>query len=135
MNFFSRTGFALPDDEDSAALGDEIDYQDVKLKIVQQEGYDEHDFNLFDDRASLLWRKPYIDGAVQELTSGDTRSKDQLRESVEKMMMAAGDRNPDVRTVGQSSQVSSANVQVDVTIENEDDMLNDIRRHPELYSD
>lgn len=38
---------------DSAALDDNIDYQDVKFKIVQQEGYDEHDFNLFDDRSSL----------------------------------------------------------------------------------
>ena len=45
-----------------------LDYQDVKLKIVQQEGYDAHDFNLFDDRSSVLWRKPYIDGAVRELT-------------------------------------------------------------------
>jgi hypothetical protein len=45
----------LPDQTDSAALSDNLDYQDVKLKIVQQEGYDEHDFNLFDDRASVLW--------------------------------------------------------------------------------
>jgi hypothetical protein len=91
--FFSRTGFALPDADGSAALDENIDYQDVKLKIVQQEGYDEHDFNLFDDRASQLWRKPYIDGAVQELTSGDTRTVDQLRGAVEQMMLAAGDRN------------------------------------------
>src|ERR1700712_3335488 len=93
--FFSRTGFALPDADGSAVLDDNIDYEDVKLKIVQQEGYDEHDFNLFDDRASQLWRKPYVDGAVQELTSGDTRTVDQLRASVEQMMLAAGDRNPD----------------------------------------
>jgi len=39
-----------------------LDYQDVKLKMVQQEGYDAHDFNLFDDRSSQLWRKPYEDG-------------------------------------------------------------------------
>lgn len=92
--FFSRTGFALPDDPESAALDENIDYQDVKLKIVQQEGYDEHDFNLFDDRASQLWRKPYIEGAVQELTAGNTRTVDQLRSAVEQVMIAAGDRNP-----------------------------------------
>jgi hypothetical protein len=81
----------LPDQADSAALSDNLDYQDVKLKIVQQEGYDEHDFNLFDDRASVLWRKPYVDGAVQELTAGNTRSEDELRAAVEQMMLAAGD--------------------------------------------
>ena len=65
-----------------APLDDHLDYRDVKLKIVQQEGYDAHDFNLFDDRASLLWRKPYIDGAVQELTAGNNRSADELRAAV-----------------------------------------------------
>ena len=59
-----------------------MDYQDVKLKIVQQEGYDAHDFNLFDDRSSELWRKPYVDGAVRELTAGDSRSQEQLRRAV-----------------------------------------------------
>jgi hypothetical protein len=75
-----------------------LDYQDVKLKIVQQEGYDAHDFNLFDDRSSELWRKPYVDGAVRELTAGDSRSQEQLRRAVEQMMLAAGNKNPDVRT-------------------------------------
>jgi hypothetical protein len=67
-SFFFKHGFALPDQNDSIVLDDALDYQDVKLKIVQQEGYDAHDFNLFDDRSSALWRKPYTDGAVRELT-------------------------------------------------------------------
>jgi hypothetical protein len=110
----------LPDQADSAALSDNLDYQDVKLKIVQQEGYDEHDFNLFDDRASVLWRKPYVDGAVQELTAGNTRSEDELRAAVEQMMLAAGDRNPDVRLTGLRGQKASANIQVDAQIDEED---------------
>lgn len=132
-NFFSRTGFALPDEEDSSVLDNELDYQDVKLKIVQQEGYDEHDFNLFDDRASLLWRKPYVDGAVQELTSGNDRSSDQLRISVEQMMVAAGNLNPDVRTVAQAAPKSRGSIRVDAEIENEEDMFQDMRRNPEEY--
>jgi hypothetical protein len=56
---------------------------------VQQEGYDAHDFNLFDDRSSELWRKPYVDGAVRELTAGDSRSQEQVRQAVEQMMIAA----------------------------------------------
>jgi hypothetical protein len=66
-DFFSRTGFALPD-AGSEAYDEALDYTDVQLKIIQQEGYDAHDFNIFDDRAAELWRKPYVDGAVRELT-------------------------------------------------------------------
>jgi hypothetical protein len=94
----------LPDQADSAALSDNLDYQDVKLKIVQQEGYDEHDFNLFDDRASVLWRKPYVDGAVQELTAGNTRSEDELRAAVEQMMLAACARDRSFHTAGEVRQ-------------------------------
>lgn len=42
-------------------------------------------------------RKPYVDAAVRELTSGDTRSQEQLRQKIERMMIAAGTSNPDVR--------------------------------------
>ena len=94
--FFSRTGFALPD-KGSAAYDEALDYTDVQLKIIQQEGYDAHDFNIFDDRAAELWGKPYVDGAVRELTSGDSRSAGDLRRSVEQLMLAANDRKADVR--------------------------------------
>ena len=120
-------GFAMPDDDGSAALDDNLDYQDVKLKIVQQEGYDAHDFNLFDDRASQLWRKPYVEGAVQELTSGDNRSADELRMAVEQLMMAAGNKNPDVRLTGSSAPKSAGTVRVDAEIDNEEDVLRDMR--------
>jgi len=38
-----------------------------------------------------------VDGAVRELTSGDSRSQDQIRQAVERLMLAAGNYNPDVR--------------------------------------
>ena len=60
---------------------------------MQQEGYDAHDFNLFDDRSSQLWRKPYVDGAVRELTSGSSRSQEQIRQAVEQMMIASNTRS------------------------------------------
>ena len=110
-------GFAMPDDDGSASVFDDnLDYQDVKLKIVQQEGYDAHDFNLFDDRASQLWRKPYVDGAVRELTSNDNRSSEQLRVAVEQLMLAAGNQNPDVRLTGSAAPKSGATVKVDAEI-------------------
>ena len=91
--FFFTRKFHLPDQTDSPGYDPNLDYQDVKLKIVQQEGYDAHDFNLFDDRSSQLWRKPYVDGAVRELTSGENRSQEQIRQAVEQMMIASGTRS------------------------------------------
>jgi hypothetical protein len=76
--FFHETKLKLPD-EDSPVWDSNVDYEDVKLKIIQQEGLDMHDFNIFDDRASLLWRKPWTDGMARELTSGDNRSVEELR--------------------------------------------------------
>jgi hypothetical protein len=125
---FAR-GFQLPDESDSQAYDPNLDYQDVKLKIVQQEGYDAHDFNLFDDRSSQLWRKPYVDGAVRELTSGDSRSQEQIRQAVEQMMIASGTTNPDVRHTARKAHRARANVTVDVDIDDEQDLLTDIRRN------
>jgi hypothetical protein len=132
-DFFSRTGFALPEDPESPLWDEALDYEDVKLKIVQQEGYDAHDFNLFDDRSAVLWRKPYVDGAVRELTRGQSRSAEQLRTAVEAMMLAAKNRNADIRTVVQSSRRSRANVRVDVDVDGQEALLRDMRRNPEKY--
>jgi hypothetical protein len=106
-----------------------LDYQDVKLKIVQQEGYDAHDFNLFDDRSSQLWRKPYVDGAVRELTSGDSRSQEQIRQAVEQMMIASGTTNPDVRHTSRKAHRARGHVNVDVDIDDEQELLTDMRRN------
>ena len=131
-NVFDRTGFAKPD-EGSEVYNPDIDYQDVKLKIIQQEGYDSHDFNIFDDRTSLLWRKPYIDGAVRELTVGESRSADQLRLQVEQLMIGSGNRNANVNTSVHASQVLSSNVRVDIDVDDTPAMLKDMRRNPDHY--
>ena len=46
--FFHENNLKLPD-EDSPIWSGDVDYEDVKLKIIQQEGLDMHDFNIFDD--------------------------------------------------------------------------------------
>lgn len=121
-------------DADSEALNPELDYQDVKLKIVQNEGYDAHDFNIFDDRSNVLWRKPYVDGAVRELTTGNSRSQEQIRQTVEQMMIAAGNANPDVRYTTRKAQRSRANVTVEAHVDDEDEVITDMRRNPEEYA-
>jgi hypothetical protein len=134
-NFFSRTGFTLPD-SDSPVYDEALDYQDVKLKIIQQEGYDAHDFNLFDDRASLLWRKPYVDGAVRELTAGNQgRSVEQLRRAVEQLMLVAGNKNPNIKAIQANTHRSRSNVRVDVDVDEQEALLRDMRRNPEKYQE
>lgn len=134
-DFFSRTGFGLPD-PDSPVLDQALDYQDVKLKIIQMEGYDAHDFNLFDDRASLLWRKPYVDGAVRELTAGNQgRSSEQLRRAVEQLMLAAGNKNPNIRATQTTAHRARGNVRVDVDVNDQEALIKDMRRNPEKYEE
>ena len=62
--FFHENNLKFPDEESPLWSGD-VDYEDVKLKIIQQEGLDMHDFNIFDDRAWLLWRKPWADSMAR----------------------------------------------------------------------
>ena len=133
-NFFSRTGFTLPG-EGSQVYDNNIDYEDIKLKVIQQEGYDAHDFNIFDDRASLLWRKPYLDGAVRELTSGDTKSAEDLRIAVEQLMIDSGNRNPDARTSVHSSPGNNTSVKINVDVDNLGAIQKDIRLNREKYKE
>lgn len=131
--FFASHNLNLPEDTSSPLYNPAIDYEDVKLKIVQQEGYDTHDFGLFDDRAALLWRKPYVDGAIRELTSPDNRSVEQIRRSVEEMILAAHDKNPQVIITSNSADTSRANVRIDISLDQQEKLLQDMRRNPEHY--
>ena len=83
---------------------------------MQQEGYDAHDFNIFDDRTAEIWRKPYLDGSARELTSGDTRSVEQLREAVERMMISGREKQPRVRAVVHTARSDAADVKVTADI-------------------
>lgn len=131
--FFSSRDVNLPDNVNSPAYDPSIDYEDVKLKIIQQEGYDAHDFGLFDDRAALLWRKPYIDGAVRELTGGNRKSVEDIRQSVEAMIIEAHDKNPKVVLTSNQSKRDRGNVRVDVELDQNGQLLKDMRRNPDQY--
>ena len=105
------------------------------MKIIQQEGYDAHDFNIFDDRAALLWRKPYVDGAVRELTSGEDRSPEELRRAVEQLMISAGDRNADVRATIHAGHIDQTNIRMHADVDQTQDLLKRIRQNPEQYQE
>jgi hypothetical protein len=54
---------------DWAGSNPAIDWEDIKTVMIQNEGMDTHDFNIWDDRTNSLLRKPYVRGAVAGLTS------------------------------------------------------------------
>lgn len=131
--FFDRTGFDLPE-EGSEVWDEATDPEDVRLKILQMEGYDRHDFNVFEDRAALLWRKPWLDGAVRDLTHGNSRSVENLRRSVEQILLAAGDRNPTIGASAVPSSKAMANIRVDAEVQmTEDELLRAVRHNPEDF--
>jgi hypothetical protein len=102
----------------SAARARDLDYEDLKLKIIQQEGRDQHDFNLFDDRSALLWRKPYLDGAVRELTGGERRTPEQLRRAIEQIMLKAdAGKNPRVVVAAHPAQRARGNLRLTVAVD------------------
>jgi hypothetical protein len=132
-DFFTSRNLNLPDDTSSPLYNPEIDYEDVKLKIVQQEGYDAHDFGFFDDRAALLWRKPYIDGAIRELTGPNRKSVEGIRQSVEAMILATHDKNPQVTFTSSQANKDRSNVRVDIDLDEQAQLLQDMRRNPDRY--
>jgi hypothetical protein len=130
--FFYRRRLHLPD-ADSEVYAEEIDPEDVKLKLLTQEGYDYHDFGIFEDRAALLHRKPYVDGAVRELTQPDGRSVESMRQAIEQMILAGRDKNPQVRAIQGRGPIRQNTVRVTYQEDPSERQLKDIRRNPDRY--
>lgn len=128
--FFSTRGIRLPS-EDSAVYSPDLDYEDVKAKVLQWEGRDLHDFGIYQDREAMLWRKPYVDGAARELTAGEERDAEQLQRQIEKMM-----RNSKTRRVSKKSfsDRDKQTVRMKVRVQPDQEIRQDIRHHAEEYA-
>ena len=129
---FSALGFNIPG-PGSPLWSEGLDYEDVKLKIIQDEGYDYHDFNIFDDRAAVLWRKPYIDGAARELTSGGGGNTERIRQTVERIILEGSDKYPGVTANSSASRTGGSNVQIDIDESGDEAVLRDVRRNEDEY--
>lgn len=129
---FGKLGFDLPG-PGSPLWSEGMDYEDVKLKIIQNEGYDYHDFNIYDDRAALLWRKPYVDGAVRELTTGNTPTTERLRQAAERIIIEGKDKNPSVVASSQASLSPGANISMNIDEQGDQEIMRDIRRNSDEY--
>ena len=82
---------------------------------------------------SSHWFNSYIDGAVRELTGADNRAVEDVRRSVEEMIIQAHDKSPQVMITSNQANKSRGNVRVDVDMDQQDQLLQDIRRNPGQY--
>jgi hypothetical protein len=132
--FFHRRGLKLPD-ADSPIMSDSIDYQDVKLKVIQWEGLDAHDFGIYDDRVAMLARKPYLDGAVRELTMGDDKTVDEMTTIMRNAIAQSksGDPNADVRLTRHAARAPRRNMQITLRSQPDEEMKQEVRRNPDDY--
>jgi hypothetical protein len=57
------------------------------------------------------------------------------KEVVEQLMLAAGNKNPNVKAVQSASHRSRSNVRLDVDVDEQEALIKDMRRNPEKYED
>jgi hypothetical protein len=116
-------------------MSDSIDYQDVKLKVIQWEGLDAHDFGIYDDRVAMLARKPYLDGAVRELTMGDDKTVDEMTTIMRNAIAQSksGDPNADVRLTRHAARAPRRNMQITLRSQPDEEMKQEVRRNPDDY--
>jgi len=93
-----------------------VDLDDVKLKFVEEQGYDHHQFSLWDKRARSLPYKPVVNNMAMDeiMKSSDGRSPTQLvREMKDYLFNAEGISGANVKLL--SSRSPSGN-SVDINI-------------------
>jgi len=74
-----------------------IDLEDVKLKVVTQEGADHHDYDIWDTQARAAKRKPYLDNITEDLN--EERSPEEIRRQIRAICEGQGIEDLQVEVV------------------------------------
>lgn len=90
--FFQERPLPPPD---SLVWDPRVDLEDVKLKVVQNQGQDFHDYDLWEARERTLPRKPYLEEAVRDLRA--ERNPEEVRRQVHAMCRGLGLKDFEVR--------------------------------------
>ena len=77
--FDDGSPYDLPAD-DWLGWDPQVSLDDVKLRVVQNQGADYHDFELWEEREAGTRRKPYLNQAANELMHGGGADTSQLRQ-------------------------------------------------------
>jgi len=74
-----------------------IDLEDVKLKVVTQEGADHHDYDIWDTQVRAANRKPYLDNILEDLK--EERSPEEIRRQIRAICEGQGIEDLQVEVV------------------------------------
>ena len=91
---------------------------DIKLRVIQSEGADHHDFDIWEDQVAEARRKPYLEAGAQEVLYSDSRHEAEIRDILSAQKM----QNSNVEIVPDSS--GRVRIQVDIS----EDRRRDIER-------
>jgi hypothetical protein len=75
----------LPDDS-WIGWDPRVDLEDVKLNFVRQEGYDFHDYDLWEDRLYAMTRKPYLAESTNQLDMDYSDSPEGTQEKIRHLL-------------------------------------------------
>lgn len=70
-----------------------VDLEDIKLKVIQQQGEDMHDYDLWPSRAQALVNKPYIDqAAIAPIIEPEQLSESEMQGRIQQLLVPHGAR-------------------------------------------
>jgi hypothetical protein len=74
-----------------------VDLEDIKLKIVQQEGKNTYDYDIWPDDIREATRRPFLEEAAQELREAPTQQDpNEIRMSINKILAANNIRGANI---------------------------------------
>jgi len=80
--YFAREAPMQAPPEDWVGYDERIVMPDIKTKVLQQEGFDFHDFGIWDDRAQSVARKPYVTEAASQLLRRNGEDQESIYRSL-----------------------------------------------------
>lgn len=114
-------GMPLPG-PDWAGWNPAVDLEDIKLKIVENEGKNIYDYNLWPDRQRLAQRKPYLEEIASELQSEEILSSEDLQKRIRAVLT-----QNNLKNVSIFINTVASNQGHDITLDIEDDRQTEIQ--------
>jgi hypothetical protein len=105
----------------------QVDLEEVKLKVVQNEGMDIHDFNLWQSDERSAAGKPYLDDVAENMIStvvdNEARSPQQIQQEVRKILSELGiGSNAQIFVYEMSDDRDNVEINVEATELRDEDM-------------
>ena len=106
-----------------------VDLEDIKLKLVQNLGFDMHDFNLWPSNQMNLARRPFInDQAIEELSPDNNMGPNEIRSRIRDLLSEFNVEDASISIAMYPSDEPGYNVNLDVSEDRSEDMKEAYRR-------